>query len=82
MEYLTNDDRFSMATENIDDGKEITNMCEALDIIEARGEKRGILKALSDLVKDGILTISDAARRAGMSESAFISESGIKPEKT
>ena len=61
-------------------------MCEALDIIEARGEKRGIVigekrgfvKALSELVKDGILSISDAAKRADMSISAFMTEAGIK----
>ena len=94
MGYLTNDDRFSIATDTIDDGKEITNMCEALDIIEARGEKRGIaigekrgivigekrgfVKALSELVKDGILSVSDAAKRADMSISSFMTEAGIK----
>ena len=37
----------------------------------AEGESEGILKTLSSLVKDGILTIKDAAERMGVSESEF-----------
>ena len=62
-------------------------MCEVLDRVEARGMEKGIAKGreegikegikegtinvLISLVKDGILSISDAARRAGMSEESF-----------
>ena len=62
--FLTNDDRFVM---DLSEGKEIRTMCEALDIIE----KRGIVRVLSDLVRDGILSISEAAKRAGMSVEEF-----------
>ncbi len=89
MGYLTNDDRFISASSDTE-GKEIKTMCEALDIIEARGikkgeergekrgEKRGIINTLSALVRDGILSVSDAAKRANMSVPAFKSEAGIK----
>ena len=58
-------------------------MCEVLDRVEARGIEKGIAKGreegikegtvniLISLVKDGILSISDAAKRAGMSEESF-----------
>ncbi len=35
------------------------------------GEKRGMLKTLRDLVHDGVLSVGDAAERAGMSISDF-----------
>ncbi len=59
-------------------------MCEALrelmkDEIQAEfdrghsvGRQEGILSTLYDLVKDGMLEIKDAARKAGMTEAAFI----------
>ena len=62
-------------------------MCELLDRVEARGMEKGIAKGreegikegikegtvnvLISLVKDGILSISDAAKRAGISEETF-----------
>ena len=62
-------------------------MCEVLDRVEARGIEKGIAKGreegikegikegtvnvLISLVKDGILSISDTARRAGMSVAEF-----------
>ena len=36
-----------------------------------KGEKTGILKTLIGLVKDGILTLTDAAKRANMSVEDF-----------
>ena len=63
-------------------------MCEVLDRVEARGIEKGIAKGreegiregikegtvnvLISLVKDGILSIADAAKRANMSEESFI----------
>ena len=38
---------------------------------EADGEKRGFLKALVGLVKDGLLTITQAAERANMTVEDF-----------
>ena len=37
----------------------------------AEGEAEGITRTLFSLVKDGILTMSDAARRANMTEEEF-----------
>ena len=37
----------------------------------AQGRTQGMLSTLSDLVKDGILTIAVAAKKAGMTEEAF-----------
>ena len=57
-------------------------MCEAIEGIrnDAReeGREEGILKTLVDLVKDGILTLADVAKRANMSVSEFEVKSGLK----
>lgn len=55
------------------DEEEIREMHEENIRAEGRaeGESEGILKTLSSLVKDGILTIKDAAERMGVSESEF-----------
>ena len=44
---------------------------------EKRGEKRGKCLVLRDLVTDGILPLSAAAQRAGMTEEAFRRETGL-----
>ena len=38
----------------------------------AEGQAKGIIQTLDSLVKDGILTVSDAAQRAGMTEEEFV----------
>ncbi|MGN0168632.1 MAG: hypothetical protein ACI4AB_11350 [Acetatifactor sp.] len=38
---------------------------------EAVGEKKGVLETLFGLVKDGILSVSDAAKRANMNVADF-----------
>ena len=78
MSAMTGDNRFE---ETINDfkGKEKVNMCEVLDRVEARGIekgieqgiKRGTLNTLISLVKDGILSLDEAAIRAGMSAKDF-----------
>lgn len=58
-------------------------MCKAIDDMmqdsrekgraegRAKGKAEGILFALTGLVRDGVLSIKDAAFRANMTESAF-----------
>ena len=54
-------------------------MCEAMktlmrdEMMEAqkKGEKKGVLETLFGLVKDGILSVSDAAKRANMNVADF-----------
>ena len=50
-------------------------MCEFIDKLEAKGEARGFEKGkvsiLAELVKDGILTLKQAAERMGMSVAKF-----------
>ena len=41
---------------------------------KAEGRTEGAVAALAGLVKDGLLSIKDAARRANMTESAFEAE--------
>ncbi len=38
---------------------------------EARGEAKGIMKTLVGLVKDGVISVRDASKRANMSEKEF-----------
>ena len=78
MSAMTGDNRFE---ETINDfkGKEKVNMCEVLDRVEARGIEKGRLEGrqegtintLISLVKDGILSLDEAASRAGMSAKDF-----------
>ena len=78
MSAMTNDYRFEETINEVK-GKEHVTMCEVLDRVEARGIakgreegiKEGTVNVLISLVKDGILSISDAAKRAGMSEERF-----------
>ncbi|MBQ8135665.1 MAG: hypothetical protein IJ192_14905 [Clostridia bacterium] len=75
---------------HIDKRKERIDMCQALEEMKAdaraegialgkaEGEVKGFLKALASLVKDGILTLSDAAKRANMTVDEFESQSGLK----
>ena len=82
MSAMTNDYRFE-ETINEMKGKENVTMCEVLDRVEARGIakgreegikegiKEGTINVLISLVKDGILSISDAVKRADMSVAEF-----------
>ena len=78
MSAMTGDNRFE---ETINDfkGKGKVNMCEVLDRVEARGIEKGRLEGrqegtintLISLVKDGILSLDEAATRADMSAKDF-----------
>ena len=62
------------------------SMCEIYDKIQqegitigkAEGRKEGILMTLVELVKDGILTLAEAAKRANMTVEEFEIQSGLK----
>lgn len=66
---------------------EEVDMCKAIDDMmqdsreegKAEGRTEGILFALTGLVRDGVLSIKDAAFRANMTESAF--EAAMKKYK-
>ncbi|MBR6983486.1 MAG: Rpn family recombination-promoting nuclease/putative transposase [Ruminococcus sp.] len=63
-------------------GEESVDMCKAIEDMkkDSRDEGRveGFLNALASLVKDGILTLADAAARANMSVLEFCEKTGIK----
>ncbi len=44
---------------------------EIRELFKEDGRREGFFSALLDLVSDGILTIAQAAQRAGMSEAEF-----------
>ena len=46
--------------------KESIDMCQAIEEMRAEERTKGILETLVSLVKDGILTLSEAAKRANM----------------
>ncbi|ETO98830.1 hypothetical protein HMPREF1495_0263 [Lachnoanaerobaculum sp. MSX33] len=70
MSAMTKDDRFEETINELS-RKESVTMCEVLDKVEARGRKEGVISVLISLVKDGILSVSEAAKRADMSEENF-----------
>lgn len=70
MSAMTKDDRFEETINELS-RKDSVTMCEVLDKVEARGRKEGVISVLISLVKDGILSVSEAAKRADMSEESF-----------
>lgn len=73
MSVMTGDARFEetlIETES-DGKKEIKNMCEVLDRIEARGEERGAFRVIYGLVCDGLISEKEAVKRLGISEEEF-----------
>ena len=63
---------------NPDTGEEETDMCKALRDIkkhaERKGKRQGTLDTLISLVTDRLLQLEEAAKRAGLSSSAFCDE--------
>lgn len=53
-------------------------MCEAIEGIKRDAKEEGVLEILLSLVQDGILTLADAAKRAGMTVSEFAEKTGLK----
>ena len=47
------------------------NEAEQMELFKEDGRREGIIETLIALVKDGILSIKDAAKRAGITETAF-----------
>ena len=66
---ITHDERYIEALEG--EGGKPKDMCEVLDRVEARGKQTGALEVLASLVKDGILTLADAAKRANLTPAEF-----------
>ena len=60
------------------DGEERVDMCEAIEEIRNDAKEEGILETLIGLVKDGILTIADVAKRADMTVPEFEEKTGLK----
>lgn len=58
----------------------ITEYDEARTFAEQReeGREEGVLATLISLVKDGILTVVDAAKRANMTVDDFEAKTGLK----
>lgn len=63
----------SILREGIEEGKERGRA-------EGRGEGR--LMTLVEFVKEGLITLADAARRVGMTEDAFIQKTGLDKQTT
>ena len=58
-----------------------TAMKKALRTERQEGRQEGILDTLIELVKDGILTVADASRRAGLTQDEFLSRSAASGGK-
>lgn len=51
--------------------KGLSLMCNLSDVIEEKGIEKGRLETLVGLVRDGLLSVKDAAQRLGVSEKQF-----------
>ena len=62
------------------DEEEVRNLIrkDALEEGREKGREEGVKKTLRDLVKDGLLSVEDAARKAGMTVSEFEAWTGIE----
>ena len=64
-------------------------MCKAIEDMKtnaknegrAEGMNKGILETLVGLVKDGLIPLAEAAKRANMTVSDFEDKTGLKAEK-
>ena len=54
-------------------------MCEVLDRAERKGENRGKLDLLVDLLKETTISFSKAVEKSGLTEKEFIKVTGMKP---
>ena len=88
LNVMTRDDRFEEAYNSAEKG-EVQSMCEVLDKVEKRGFDKGVLfgeakveavllNAMMDLVKQGKLTVSEAAAHSQMSLEEFERKTGLK----
>jgi hypothetical protein len=84
---LTKDFNVPMTTKLNEEVNEMCNLAEGIrEKAEKRGEKRGIaigekkgFNILLGLVTDGIISLAEAARRAGTTEAEFIEKTGLRP---
>ncbi len=75
LSLLTQDVRFEDII-NAKRERSAETMCEMIDRFIEQGRNEGVekgkLSMLYELTKDGVLTLAEAAKRAGMSEEAFL----------
>lgn len=78
LSVMTEDHRFEEALHSDGDtenGKEVKNMCEVLDRVENKGRSEGRIEGkveiLVELVREGLLSIKNAAMRLGITEEEF-----------
>ena len=50
------------------------NEAETMELFREEGRAEGILKTLVGLVRDGLLSVMDAASRAGLTEGEFTAQ--------
>ena len=89
LNVMDRDHRFETAVNERKAGKEARTMSEWLTRVineseakgmaqgMAKGMEKGEIKTLADLVRDGILTIGDAAKRANLSVAEFAEKAGM-----
>ena len=83
-EMITTFGEFNLEYE-IESKKETINMCKAVEDWaeelltegEAKGREEGIISTLADLVKNGIITVMQAAAQAKMSVEEFTKKAGL-----
>ena len=75
-------EEYNIQMESTDFGKDVASMCDlGYGVLKEglkTGREEGTLATLAGLVKDGILTVDEAAKRANMTSAEFIAKTGIK----
>ena len=71
MSVLTGSGDFEVAAKQVKKRGGKVTMCEVVDKFVNRGRQEGRLSVLTELVKDGVLTLQKAAEKAGMDVASF-----------
>jgi len=75
-------EEYNIQMESTDFEKDVASMCDlGYGVLKEglkTGREEGTLATLARLVKDGILTVDEAAKRANMTSAEFTAKTGIK----
>ena len=80
LHYNTEEERVDMckAIEDMRSDALTEGVIRGLEEGKIKGREEGMVSTLAALVKDGIISIDDAAKRAGMTVSEFESKAGMQ----
>lgn len=68
---MTGDKKYESILYSCRNNEEVKSMCEVAQHLIREGREEGAMEVLCDLVRDNLLSIEEAAKRAGMTIEEF-----------